>query len=107
MEHYKLTVYETAKADMRDAVTYVSKTLREPETARSLLQRFRETVLSLALMPERFGLVSDRYLAALGLRMAPVGNYLIFYTVDISTRRVDVVRVLYGRRDWMQILKDQ
>ena len=34
-----------------------------------------------------------------GLRWIPVGNYLVFYTVDEATKSVRVIRIMYGGRD--------
>lgn len=107
MEQYDVIVYDSAQDDIRDAVGYVSRTLLEPDTARGLLLRFQEEILSLANIPERFSLVSDPYLASLGFRVTSVGNYLIFYTVRREARKVDVVRVIYGKRNWIKLVKQE
>lgn len=107
MEQYDVIVYDFAQDDIRDAVGYVSRTLLEPDTARGLLLRFQKEILSLANIPERFSLVSDPYLASLGFRVTSVGNYLIFYTVRRETRKVDVVRVIYGKRNWIKLVKQE
>lgn len=106
MEHYEIMVYETAESDIRDAVGYISKTLRELNTAQAMSKRFQEAITSLNKMPERFPLVPDSYLASIGIRTTSVGNYLIFYTVNQAERRVEVSRVLYGKRNWIRILTD-
>lgn len=106
MEHYEVFVHETAKADIRDAVGYIAKNLREPNTARAMSERLRDAILSLSSMPERFPLVRDNYLASMGIRATSVGNYLIFYVVNHEKRRVDIARVLYGKRDWIRILTE-
>lgn len=107
MERYDITVYDSARKDIREVVRYLSKTRLEPDTAHGLLLRFQKEILSLANMPERYPLVSDPYLASLGFRVAAVGNYLIFYTVRREERKVDVVRVIYGRRNWTQLVKNE
>ena len=105
MEHYNVTVYDSAQDDIRDAMRYLSKTLSEPDTARNLLLRFQKEILSLANMPERFPLVFDPYLASLGFRVTSTGNYLIFFTVRKKAHKVDVVRVMYGKRNWAELIK--
>lgn len=107
MEQYDVIVYDSAQDDIRDAVGYVSRALLEPDTARDLLLRFQKEILSLANMPERFPPVSDPYLASLGFRVTSVGNYLIFYTVQREDRKVDVVRVIYGKRNWIKLVKQE
>ena len=104
MEHYKVKLTENANADIRAAVRYIAVDLREPDTAERMAIRIKEEAVSLKNMPERFPLVPDRYLASLGFRMTSVGNYLIFYTVNHEDRQVEISRVLYGKRNWIEIL---
>lgn len=106
MELYEILVYETAETDMRDAISYISKTLREPKTARAMSKRFQEAIMSLSSMPERFPLVNDDYLASFGIRITSVGNYLIFYVVNHEEHRVEISRVLYGKRNWIKNLTE-
>ena len=56
-------------------------------------------------MPERFALVNDKLLAAWGIRFVQVKNYLAFYTVSQTSNTVYVLRFLYGKSDWMSILR--
>ena len=104
MEHYSINLTQSAQADIRDIAGYISLELRVPLTAKKLLRRFREAISSLETMPERYALVSDGYLATRGFRAVSVEEYLLFYTVDRSGRRVNVSRVLCGKRDWVSIL---
>jgi hypothetical protein len=47
--------------------------------------------------PNIRSLVQDKYLASLGYRWINVKNYTIFY----------IIRFLYGRRNWINILKEK
>ena len=106
MGHYEILVHEAARADIRGIVGYIARDLREPNTARAMSRRLQDAILSLGSMPERFPLVSDKYLASLGIRATSVGNYLIFYVVNPKEHRVDISRVLYGKRDWSRIITE-
>lgn len=106
MERYEIVVHRTAETDIRDIVGYISKTLREPDTAHAMSKRFQEAIMSLSSMPERFPIVPDNYLASFGIRITSVGNYLIFYVVNQEEHRVDISRVLYGKRDWIKIITE-
>ena len=55
-------------------------------------------------MPRRFALVPDSYLASAGVRAASVDSYLIFYIVEQDSKSVCASRVLYGRRNWAELL---
>ena len=60
--------------------------------------------MSLAEMPTRYAMVADEHLAAQGIRKLPVENYIVFYVVSEQDKTVTVIRILYGRRDWEQLL---
>lgn len=104
MERYNVILSLEARADVREIVRYIAKELREPSTAEHMLGCIEETIGSLESMPEKYALVSDEYLAACGIRMVAVKKYLIFYTVDHSKNEVNISRVLYGKRNWIDLL---
>lgn len=105
MRKYKVTISEIASADLEEVADYIAGNLQEPAIALKQIGRMKDAILSLQTMPDRHRLVSDEHLASRGVRMFPVGNYLVFYTVNQSAMTVSVVRVLYGRREWEVILK--
>lgn len=107
MEHYNVILSERANADIRAAIRYIAVELRNPQAAGVLLDKFDDAIQSLDTMPERVALVSDDYLASRGFRMIAVGNYLLFYIVNRQERVVNIPRVLYGRRNWRELLNNQ
>lgn len=104
METYKIQISDTAEKDLSEILDYISIRLQEPVVALNLLHRIQKEILSLHRMPERYRLVTDDYLAARGFRMLRVENYLVFYTVDQEYSMVNIVRVLYGKREWNTLL---
>lgn len=101
---YSVVVARQAKSDMSEINAYITDELYNPEAALKLLDEIYDQAISLKHMPKMFALVSDERLALLGIRSIPVKNYLVFYTVDDTTRVVNIVRVLYFRRDWTNLL---
>ena len=104
MERYNVILSLEAREDIREIVRYIAKELRELSTAEQMLDRIDETVASLETMPEKYALVTDEYLASCGIRMVVVKKYLIFYAVDYSKSEVNISRVLYGKRNWIDLL---
>jgi plasmid stabilization system protein ParE len=49
--------------------------------------------------------VPDEYLAEKGIKFVMIKNYMMFYTINEDEKTVIVIRFLYGRRDWKNILK--
>ena len=101
---YDLIISEPAEDDMTDIGMYITQTLHSPVAALNLLDEIDKQIISLEQMPKRYALVSDERLAKLGIRSIPVNNYLIFYTVDEYMQSVTIIRILYGKRDWANLL---
>ncbi|MBB6479860.1 plasmid stabilization system protein ParE [Spirochaeta isovalerica] len=55
-------------------------------------------------MPKRFNLLKDEMLSRNGIRKMAIDNYLAFYIVDDNKKIVSIIRVLYSRRDWEEII---
>lgn len=104
MELYKVVISDEGKQDLNGIAHYIAVDLQEPVTALNQIKRIRAEVFTLESMPERYGLVQDEYLAVQGIRKISVDNYLVFYTVSRSEKSVNIVRVLYSRRDWCNII---
>ncbi len=105
MKRYKVILAREAEKDLRDTVSYIAKNLQEPAAAESLLNCFEETILSLETMPRRFPVVLEEISAPYEIRMVPVKKYLVFYTVSEDMKVVFVIRFLYGKRNWAELLK--
>ncbi|HBQ28284.1 plasmid stabilization protein [Peptococcaceae bacterium SCADC1_2_3] len=104
MKQYKVLMTEPAADDLQETARYISKELREPAVALKLVEKIKETVMSLADMPARHALVADERLTVQGIRKLTVENYIVFYVVSEEDMAVTVVRILCGRRDWINLL---
>ena len=102
---YHVEITEPAKNDMFEAAKYIAEQLLNPSAANRLLDDVESAIFSLESMPERYALLSDEIPAKPGIRFMPVGKYLVFYVIREKTKKVVIQRFLYGRRDWVTILK--
>ena len=57
--------------------------------------------------PNIYPNVPDDNLAIKGLKFAIIKNYLMFFTVDEDDKIVNVIRFLYIRRDWKNIIRNE
>ena len=48
---------------------------------------------------------SEPVLKSWGIGFVRVKNYLAFHTISKENRAVYIVRFLYGKRDWVSVLK--
>ncbi len=104
MPEFRIVLTARAKRDMLEIHTYIADNLQEQGVADKLLDRIEAEILKLKNMPLRHNINSEEQLDHRNLRKMSVDNYLIFYTVYEKSRTVFVVRVLYARRDWMNLL---
>lgn len=100
MEKYEVKIFSTAKQDLLEIIDYLN-TL-SPETALRYYDKLTEEIGGLSHMPERCPRPRDLALAAKGYRYLIVENYLVVYT--ISGQMVQIQRILYGRRNYQNIL---
>ncbi|MCD7788280.1 MAG: type II toxin-antitoxin system RelE/ParE family toxin [Firmicutes bacterium] len=104
---YKV-VYSPAALDDLDAIySYIACELSAPEIAENQVNRIRKEVRSLDIFPERFAPVGWEPWATLGMRKAPVGNYVIYYLTKPDTLTVTVIRIFYGGRDAEGIINSE
>ena len=101
---YEIRITKAAEKDINNAADYIERVLYNPQAADALLDAIETKVANLAEFPQQFSVVYDPVLRTWGIRFAQVKNYLIFYTVSEQDRRVDILRFLYGKRDWASIL---
>jgi addiction module RelE/StbE family toxin len=104
MKKYSVHISESAKQDTLDIVRYISAELNSPQAAIELLDKLDIGMKSLDTNPKRNAFVREERLAAKGYRALLIKNYIAFYKVDEKTKNVDIIRILYGRRDWSGLL---
>jgi len=104
MVKFKVDVSEPAEADLRDIVRHISMELYAPVTALNMMEAIDKALSSLSEVPCRRPLVRDDRLASIGYRQLTAKNYIVFFSVNEKDRVVDVERILYGQRDWANIL---
>lgn len=104
MGTYDIQITEPAEKDLYEIGAYISNELLERETAKNVISKIAKGINSLEDMPLRNTLVADERLAYKGIRKITVDNYIVFYSVTEESKTVTIIRILYGRRDWMNLL---
>jgi len=104
MEKYKIDISNTATQDIRGIFQYITNDLQEPITANKTVDTVIDAIFTLESMPERIGFVRDSRLAKMEIRGLQVKSYTVFFRINETQGTVDVIRVLYSRRDWKNVL---
>lgn len=102
---YQVLVSAVAERDIIAAADYIEFALKNPAAANRLLKKVETRISSLSELPCRTRLLDDPVLASWGVRCVTVDNYLAFYVVSEPDRTVTVLRFLYQKSDWVQILR--
>jgi len=101
---YSINITDIAEEDILNTVKYIADVLKAPIAADNLLDEVERHEEILENTPNIYPFVPDEYLAQKGLKFTMIKNYLMFYTINEDEKTVTVVRFLYGRRDWKNIL---
>jgi plasmid stabilization system protein ParE len=102
---YSLIITDIAEEDILKTAEYIADVLKAPIAANDLLDEIERHEEILENTPNIYPFVPDEYLAQKGLKFTIIKNYLMFYTIDEDEKIVTVIRFLYGRRDWKNILR--
>lgn len=102
---YSVRITESAEKDLNSAIDYIEFNLLNPQAAENLLASVEDAFKKLSYAPRIHALVDDPVLNAWGIRFVTIDNYMAFYRIDEKTKIVFIVRFLYGKRNWMDILK--
>ena len=103
--NYQIRITRIAEQDLNDAADYIEFVLKNPIAADRLFDLAEEAISSLSQLPHIHPLVDDPVLRAWGIRYITVNNYLAFYTIDDSQSVVFIIRFLYGKRNWIPLLR--
>lgn len=106
MEVKKYSVRFTRKAidDLDEIYSYISSELLAEKTATNLLKRIETSITRLRDFPFSCSFVNDKFLKSKGYRKLIVDNYVAFYIVDDVKKQVIIMRILYGRRKYQDML---
>lgn len=99
MSAWKVVYTEQAENDLRGIYEYIAFSLLEPEIARKQTKRIIEAAAKLNEMPLRCRLYEKEPWRGKGLRVLPVGNFLVFYLPVEDKGTVTIIRIMYGKRN--------
>ncbi len=98
---FALLYTHTAESDLQAIYDYIAED--SVDRAAAYLSKIEQCVLQLRSFPDLGR--NSRYLelSRLGVKTLPFENYLIFYTVNVKEKRVNVLRVLHGSVNYRKL----
>ncbi len=103
---YSITITELAEQDLNSAVDYFINVLKAPKAAQTLLDEVEEKLNLLIANPFVYEIEYDDYLQERNIRSVLVRSHLVFYVVNPNLEEVIILRILYARRNWLSILRN-
>ena len=97
-------ITDLAEEDILSTVKYITNVLKNPVAANNLLDEIEHHEKNLEDNPYIYPLVNDDYLSEKGLRLIVIKNFLMFFIINEDIKIVNIIRFLYGRRNWKNIL---
>ena len=101
---YKLT--QTANADLDDIVSYLAVELANPKAATDFMDKLQSAIGEARVFPESGPEVISEVLRITNVRKKLVGSYILYYLPDFTQKTIFVLRIVYGRRNMDEILKE-
>ena len=106
MDEYKVKVTRQAKEHLALIREYIATELKEPTVAKRVLELLKAEMMSLQTLPYRVKCIDEQPWGELGFRRIRVKNYYVYFCVDDSRKEVQILAVIYVRRDQTKQLEE-
>jgi toxin ParE1/3/4 len=101
--NYNVKILPSVIEDLQQIYNYIAYELQSIINAENQLNRIQEEISKLDFMSESFRLYEKEPWKSRGLRFFSVDNYIVFYVINNNAKEVNVLRVLYGRIDFLKV----
>ena len=92
--------------DIGDCYDSIYDVLKNEISANMMLDKIESSFKALEIDPEHFPKTNDDFLDLLNIRYIQINNYLCFYNINNDSHEINIIRFMYGKRDWKEILKN-
>ena len=99
MGEYRIRITRQAADHLREIRTYIERELLSPIAAKNTIAAIKAEMLSLSDMPFRIRLTPEEPWKSQGIRRTKVKNYYIYFWIDEEQKKVQIIGVIYVRRD--------
>ncbi|MCD8321902.1 MAG: type II toxin-antitoxin system RelE/ParE family toxin [Oscillospiraceae bacterium] len=94
-----------ARDDLDDIVRYISIELSNPAAAASFVGALQEAIHEACLFPTSGSRVENEFLPSINIRKKVIHNYIMYYSPNTTEEVIQILRIIYGRRDMDEILR--
>ena len=103
---YNYFFTEKAENDLDGIIKHISVNLANKSAAQNFFVKVFENVETICAYPETGLLINNEYVADKGVRRVLIDNYVMYYKTDADNKHIYIVRILYGKRNLTEIIKE-
>jgi len=101
---FQIKITPKASEDLDEIFGYIASELFNERAAENLMEKIETQIMRLQDFPLSGCSVEDEILKAKGYRKLIIENYVAFYMVNEIEKQVIIMRVLYGRQHYQDII---
>jgi len=102
--NYIVKMTPKAVTDLDNIYSYISEELFAVSAAANILEGLETGIMRLKEFPFSCNYVADEFLRNKGYRKLIIDNYIVFYLIDEENKQVIIMRVLYGKQKYEDLL---
>lgn len=95
-----------AEGDLDEILSYLAVQPSAPKAAADFLEKLQGAIREACAFPESGAPVDNAFLPNGTVRKKLVGSYMLYYFPDRGDERIYILRVLYGRRNLDELLRE-
>ncbi len=99
MDSYKIRITKQTKEHLALIRDYIALELKEPTIAKKMLELLKMEMYSLETMPHRVKCIDEQPWHDLGFRKIQLKNYYIYFWIDENKNEVQIIAIIYAKRD--------
>lgn len=107
MKQYTIYYSDEALDDIKTIYQYIAVERQEPTGAVCVVNRIRAYINDLYFFPSKYPQVQWSPWNELGIRNMLVKKYIVFYQIDETNQKVNILRIFSCKQDIPNIIKQQ
>lgn len=88
-----------AEQDIDAVLEYISENLHNLKAASDMLDKIERAIENACMLPYGFPDCGIYYITDEKIRHIPIDNYVLIYSIDEDTKRLNVLRFRYAKMD--------
>lgn len=105
MNKYRILLTKNAKDDLIEIRNYITYDLLSPDISKKFIYGLRKSISQLYYFPYKFPQIKTKYIDGQSYRYMPYKNFLVFYEIKELEYTIHILRILYKKRNWAEILR--